>query len=111
MASADYEFVTRWRVQATPEEVFRIIDDPPALPRWWPIVYREVIERAPGDSNGIGKVVELLTKGWLPYTLRWRLETLEKGPPTRIVLEARGDFFGRGIWTFAAADSADNSAD
>jgi uncharacterized protein YndB with AHSA1/START domain len=106
MASADYHFVTRWRVDATPEEVFRIIDDPPALPHWWPSVYLEVIEREPGDARGIGKVVDLLTKGWLPYTLRWRLVTLEKVPPTRIVLEASGDFLGRGVWTFADDDSA-----
>ena len=25
MAAADYHFITRWRVEATPEEVFRII--------------------------------------------------------------------------------------
>jgi hypothetical protein len=104
MACADYEFVTRWRVRGTPEEVFRIIDDPPALPRWWPSVYLEVIEREPGDTNGVGKVVDLLTKGWLPYTLRWRLRTLEKVAPTRIVLEAYGDFMGQGVWTFAAAE-------
>jgi hypothetical protein len=103
MGFADYQFVTRWCVEATPAEVFRIIDDPPALPRWWPSVYLEVIEREPGDANGVGKVVDLLTKGWLPYTLEWRLVTLEKVPPTRIVLEARGDFVGRGVWTFAAA--------
>jgi hypothetical protein len=109
MASADYHFVTRWRVPATPEETFRIIDDPPALARWWPSVYLEVVQREPGDACGIGKVVDLLTKGWLPYTLRWRLVTLEKVPPTRIVLEARGDFTGRGVWTFAAETAADGA--
>jgi uncharacterized protein YndB with AHSA1/START domain len=106
MPSADYEFVTHWRVEATPAEVFAIIDDPPALPRWWPSVYLEVIEREPGDPNGVGRTVDLLTKGWLPYTLRWRLVTLEKVPPMRIVLEAQGDFVGRGVWTFAAGETA-----
>jgi hypothetical protein len=110
MGFVNYHFVTRWRVEATPEEVFRIIDDPAALPRWWPSVYLEVVEREPGNANGIGKVVDLLTKGWLPYTLRWRLVTLEKVPPTRIVLEASGDFVGRGIWTFTPAGPAGGQA-
>src|SRR5204863_3670122 len=88
--------------EGTPEEVYRIIDRPSELVRWWPAVYLDVRELEPGDETGVGKVVELLTKGWLPYTLRWRFRTVEKKPFERIVLEAQGDFEGRGVWTFEA---------
>src|SRR5262245_10128092 len=100
MPSPTYHFVTRWRVDSTPEEAYEIIDNTPDLPRWWPAVYLEVVELEPGDSRGIGKVIGLYTKGWLPYTLRWQFLVVEKVPARRIVLEAWGHFVGRGTWTF-----------
>ena len=57
----------------------------------------EVVE--PGDEAGIGKVVDLFTKGWLPYTLRWRFRVTASDPPAGFTLAAEGDFVGRGVWT------------
>jgi hypothetical protein len=99
VASNDYHFVTVWRIPATPEEITDILGDAPALARWWPSVYLTVIEAAPGDANGLGKVVDLWTKGFLPYTLRWRFTVTESQPAAGFKLEAEGDFVGRGIWT------------
>lgn len=101
MASNDYHFITEWRVPGTMDEVAAIIGDASGLARWWPAVYLGVQEVAPGDARGVGKVVDLYTKGWLPYTLRWRFLVTEVDFPRRIVLEATGDFVGRGEWTFA----------
>ena len=72
MASNDYHFVTVWRIPATPDEITEVLADAPALARWWPSVYLTVTEVSPGDERGVGKVVDLYTKGFLPYTLRWR---------------------------------------
>ena len=44
-------------------------------------------------------MIDLFTKGWLPYTLRWRFKISENDPPEHFRLEASGDFTGRGIWT------------
>jgi len=99
VASNDYHFVTVWRIPGTPEEITDVLGDAPALARWWPSVYLTVTEAAPGDANGVGKVVELWTKGFLPYTLRWRFTVTESEPPTGFKLAADGDFVGRGIWT------------
>lgn len=96
----DYHFVTHWRVESTPEEVSAILADAPALARWWPSVYLEVDERARGDERGVGKVVGLHTKGWLPYTIRWQFTVTEADRPRGFALQASGDFDGRGIWTF-----------
>jgi len=101
MPSHTYHFVTHWRVESTPEEVYQIIDNAPDLKRWWPSVYLDVVELEPGDAQGVGKVISLFTKGWLPYTLRWQFRVVEKTPGKRLVLDAWGDFTGRGIWTFA----------
>lgn len=100
MATNEYHFITHWRVQSTREEVIDILGDAPDLVRWWSSVYLKVDVLEPGDENGIGKVVQLHTKGWLPYTLRWSFRVTEVDHPNGFKLEAWGDFIGRGIWTF-----------
>jgi hypothetical protein len=100
MAGNDYHFITHWRVESTLKEVTDIIGDAADLVRWWPSVYLDVQVLEPGDKHGLGKVVSLYTKGWLPYTLRWdfRVTSVRQDGFT---LQASGDFDGRGIWTFA----------
>lgn len=100
MASNEYYFISHWRVQGTAREVFEILANAPDLTRWWPSVYLDVQQVQPGDSHGVGKVVSLYTKGWLPYTLRWQFRVTEANPPYGFSLEAWGDFVGRGVWTF-----------
>ncbi len=95
-----YHFVTKWQVEATCEEVYRILEDVEALPRWWPSVYLEVKQLEKGRPGGVGKVVSLYTKGWLPYTLRWQFNVTETHFPFGFSLEAVGDFAGTGVWTF-----------
>lgn len=99
--SSDYHFVTQWRVTGTLDEVKDILGDGPSLPRWWPSVYLsvDVIER--GGPGGAGAVIDLHTKGWLPYTLRWRLSITEPLTDTGFALAANGDLDGTGRWTFA----------
>lgn len=99
MSYNDYHFVTVWRIPGTVEEVGRIIVDGDSLVRWWPSVYLGVQEIEPGDESGLGKVIDLYTKGWLPYTLRWQFRVSEIRQDG-FTLEAFGDFVGRGIWTF-----------
>jgi hypothetical protein len=98
--SNQYRFLTRWRLKAGVEEVSEILDDPVGLARWWPSVYLEVRELEPGDPvTHIGRYIELYTKGWLPYTLRWRFRVTESRAPSGFSLVADGDFVGTGVWT------------
>ena len=95
MSISDYHFITKWRVKGTSEEVSDIINDVESLIRWWPSVYLGVnIIRRGNDENGIGTLVQLDTKGWLPYTLKWNLCVIEADYPKRITLKASGDFDG-----------------
>jgi hypothetical protein len=71
------------------------------LTRWWPSVYLKVTEREPGAADGVGRVVELLTRGRLPYKLHWFFRVTESCRPHGFSIEAWGDFDGRGVWTFA----------
>ena len=107
MGVNEYHFVTHWRVQGTAEEVYDVLNNPLDLPRWWPSVYLSVKQmNRPGgvfdSSEGAGAdVFELHTKGWLPYTLCWRLRQTESQRPRSFRLQAWGDFDGTGLWTFA----------
>ena len=109
MTANDYHFVTTWRIAATPEEISAVLGDAPALARWWPSVYLRVRVLEEGDERGVGKVVDLWTKGFLPYTLRWRFVVTASDSPNGFRLEASGDFVGRGIWTLAPVTDADEA--
>src|SRR5687768_15006063 len=95
-----YHFVTRWRVQGDRDEVAEVLNDVSALPRWWPSVYLDVRVLEEGDHHGVGRVADLWTKGWLPYTLRWRFTTATRRGAEGLALHAEGDFCGTGTWTF-----------
>ncbi|HEX2048693.1 MAG TPA: SRPBCC family protein [Acidimicrobiales bacterium] len=99
-ATSDYQFSTEWRVAGTVEEVKKVLGDAESLPRWWPSVYLRVDQREQGGPGGVGRTVDLHTKGWLPYTLRWTLRITEPLTDEGFALEATGDLVGTGRWTF-----------
>src|SRR5439155_22991106 len=82
------------------EEVSEVLGGAPGLARWWSSVYLEVDVTDPGGPDGVGRVVRLHTKGWLPYTLTWQFRVTESRKPHGFTIEAFGDFVGRGVWTF-----------
>src|SRR3954452_1149031 len=99
-ASNDYSFLTIWRVAGDVGEGTAVLGDGESLPRWWPAVYLDVRPVQFGDEHGVGRVLDLYTKGFLPYTLRWRLTITEPITETGCALSADGDLIGTGRWTF-----------
>lgn len=99
MAANDYHFITHWRLPATIEEVADILADAEDLVRWWPSVYLKVTVVEEGEESGLGRVVDLHTKGRLPYKLNWSMRVTDVNLPHGFAIEAWGDFVGRGIWT------------
>ncbi len=97
---SDYHFVTEWRVAGTVGEVRAVLEDGSSLPRWWPSVYLSVTEVEHGACDRVGSVLDLHTKGWLPYTLRWTLRITEPVTDLGFALSATGDLEGTGRWTF-----------
>ncbi len=100
-AVPSYHFVTVWRVAGTIGEVRAVLGDSASLTRWWPSVYLDVVPRADGDPDGVGRTVDVYTKGWLPYTLRWTMTITEPMTDGGFALAAAGDLEGSGRWTFA----------
>lgn len=95
-----YQFSTCWHVEATCAEVYRTLETAEDLPRWWPSVYLDAKQLEKGQTGGVGKVVALYTKGFLPYTLKWKFRVTHTQFPHGFALEAIGDFAGKGVWTF-----------
>jgi Polyketide cyclase / dehydrase and lipid transport len=104
MKSTEYQFVTKWEMPATPTEVYEIITDSQKLTTWWPAVYLDLKVLEKGEANGLNKLVELYTKGWLPYTLRWKFRVIDANKPNSVEIEAIGDFDGGGKWTFEPSE-------
>ncbi len=95
----DYHFKTHWRVRARIEDIFEILTQAGNYPKWWGLKYftaREIVSAGP---NGLGQTVEFEMRGWLPYTLRWQLKSVEADKPTHIAGISSGDFSGLGVWT------------
>lgn len=100
MATNDFKFMTHWTIPgATVQEIHAVLSDVESLPEWWPAVCLSV-EKVPGsgDENGIGREYDILCKGWLPYTPRWRMTVRETNRPYGATIGAAGDFNGQGIW-------------
>jgi hypothetical protein len=96
-----YHFVTHWQIPGEITQVADILSDAEDFVRWWPSVYLRIVELEPGDEHSVGKVLDLYTKGWLPYTLRWQCRITSSNRPYGFALDAWGDFVGAGIWTLA----------
>jgi hypothetical protein len=99
----EFRIVTRWRVEATAGEVATVLTDAEALPRWWGQVYLAVAVVSAGDATGIGRRVTVLSKGWLPYRIRWTGELVAADMPRRWTIRATGDLTGEGVWQLTEA--------
>jgi uncharacterized protein YndB with AHSA1/START domain len=98
MPNNEYQFLTEWDIPAPRVVVYEILKEGREYPRWWPDVYLHAEYQPSGRPDKIGDRVTLLTKGWLPYKLRWTAIADEYQAPQRIVIRAEGDFVGRGVW-------------
>jgi uncharacterized protein YndB with AHSA1/START domain len=99
---AAYRFVDEWLVAASPEWVYGLLSCPREYPEWWGEAFLEG-EGDPGPAAP-GKRARLLTRGRLPYRLRWELTCVEAVAPARLVSRIEGDFVGQGVWTISQAD-------
>ena len=98
MPFGEYRFKSEWFVPgATPEEVYDVLGDQLAYPRWWGDVWLEV-EGDEGPPRP-GRKARIKATGYLPYKLRWTAEITEADRPRSFSLKAGGDFQGGGTWT------------
>jgi len=80
--------VDEWLVPASPEWVYGLLSCPREYPEWWGEAFLEG-EGDPGPAAP-GKRARLLTRGRLPYRLRWELTCVEAVAPARLVSRIEG---------------------
>ena len=103
MSAARFDLTSVWRVEGTRQEVWAVLTDVRGFTRWWSDVYLAVDVLDEGDADGVGAVLAVHSRGWLPYRLRWRGRVVEARRPEALALEASGDLAGRGRWTLTQA--------
>ena len=99
-----YCFVDEWLVAARPHRFYELLSCPREYPAWW----GDVFLHGEGDTGPAapGKRARLLTRGRLPYRLRWELTCVEAVAPRRLVSRIDGDFVGTGTWTLTAVGAS-----
>ena len=102
---ASFHSVTRWRLSGPPDRIAALLTHPEDFPRWWGDVYLACHTVAKGDARGIGRTVQVLSKGWLPYRLTWQGKLLSADLPHSWTIEATGDLIGQGLWTLTPDDA------
>jgi hypothetical protein len=100
--AAEYRFVDEWFVPMQIEQAYDVLGDPLRYPEWWP----EAFPQASGDPGPPkpGNRVAVVSRGFLPYRLRWTLTCVAVDRPHTIDAEMSGDFVGTSSWTFAEVD-------
>jgi hypothetical protein len=98
----EYRFVDRWFVRAALDDTYELVGDTVGYPGWWGDVFLSV-EGDDGPPRP-GRHVEIVSRGFLPYRLRWEAEVVEVEAPRRFDFTMTGDFVGGGRWTFEPAE-------
>lgn len=96
----DYLLTTRWTVAGQLDQVAATFKDVQAFPRWWRPVFVNAAIVEEGATDGNGRVAAVTTRGFLPYVLRWRIQTIFTNEPLGFKFRASGDLDGFGQWTF-----------
>ena len=98
-----YQFVTTWFLEATPEAVFDALLHSESWPDWWRGVTRvEELER--GDADGLGNVRRYTFRSLLPYSLTFQMRSTMIDRPSVLAGDASGDLVGRGRWSLTPAE-------
>lgn len=100
----EYRFVTVWSIEAPLATVCEEISLSLVWPQWWRSV-ESVEEVAPGDAQGVGRVLRYTWRGRLPYRLTFDICIVEVQPLTAVAGIANGDVEGIGRWSFSARGS------
>jgi hypothetical protein len=102
---SQYRFVDRWHVGPPLEQAFDVVADTLAYPKWWGKVFVSV--EGDGGPPRPGRHVSIVSRGFLPYLLRWEAEVTATDPPHGFDFTMTGDFVGGGSWAFE--ESADGT--
>ena len=88
-----YSFVTTWRVDAPANKVWDALQ---CMSSWWPGM--ESSQNLNPGQEGIGARYERITRGRLPYSLRYIITITRFDPPRASSYDSEGDLVGKGSY-------------
>lgn len=91
-----YKFKNTWRIYSDILPVAECFLDHNTILSWWSNAFYGVDAIESGGEFGQGRKFNIVTKGWLPYLLRFQLHVVEVNWPTHFRVESTGDFLGTG---------------
>ena len=92
MASNKYHFEDHWDVPFPIQDVWEVLSRPREFPVWWQGVYLSAEPLGDDDAPRVGARIAAVARGWLPYKLRFTIETTALDKPRLIAFKASGDF-------------------
>jgi hypothetical protein len=95
---ARYSFVTTWRVAAP---IAKVWDALQCISAWWPGMAAPV-HLTPG-TEGVGARYRRVTRGRLPYDLRYVITVTRYDPPREMAYDSEGDLVGHGSYVLTEA--------
>lgn len=101
----DYHFASQWRLESDIDSVASAFLNTEMIPRWWADSFFSVVVKKPGTNIGLGRVIELKTRGWLPYFVRFQLKVVEVRYPEFFCVKSTGDIEGMGSGTLKDFES------
>jgi len=87
VSASAYHFEDHWKIPHPIDAVWDVLATPIKFPDWWQGVYLNATALDPAARR-----IAVLTKGRLPYKLRWTIETIRMEKPNLIEFKASGDF-------------------
>ena len=97
MALNDYHFMVGWYAEASPEAVWDLVADPRTYVDWWPEF--KAVTRL-NDAEGVGARAAADVRSFLPYHLRFELESIRYDRPHVAEVRSVGDLAGIMRWLF-----------
>lgn len=99
-----YNLPTEWYFDAPVESVWAVaIEDFLTFPQWWSD-YEKVELQNPDQPAGVGSVYDIVVKGSLAYSLKFKLEVTKLELPYLNEHKVWGDLQGTGKWTLEKRD-------
>ncbi len=92
MSWNEYHFEDHWDVPYPAEDVWDVLSKASKFPEWWQGVYLSAKPLDGISQPHVGARVSAVARGWLPYKLRFTIETIALEKPRFIAFRASGDF-------------------
>lgn len=104
--SRPFHFHSLWDLPGQPDQIWRILADVGAWPRWWRGMTDVVVEDPGQGPHGQGTRARISVASPVGYTLRFTIVIYQVHHPWSAFIDVSGDLRGRGEWSVEATSAS-----